>query len=534
MNAFNFGVARSIAFTELRRRGRKLQDNIWQLIALGIAALFMIPFLGTMVFGLFAFGSAIGSVEAPMRLVRQAVIYSWVGITLFGGFRAYALTLQPDRLDGMLTTVSHRELVVGIFLAEFAMWGSIGGIVLLPVSAAFAAGAGSPIAIPLTFLAGGIVLFTAILAGFILALVIRNMGVRSVLLTRLRTIFLALLGIAYVAVFLTQAVDTVLDPLYVILASTPIGWIADLVMLGTSSDASIVRGIGAITAGLLAIVLGGLGMQRLAGALWYADGVHLTHAYNSGTRRARWLESLLPRELAGVVLADWTRARRAPITLSYALYPLFFLVWPTIWAIEEGEIGAGFALWILISGVWITGALFTLNIVGYEGAVLPVTLLADRADRALVGGHLLAGIVLGLPVTLVATLGFAVLGGHDLGSLFTLSAIVIVVGTAAPLLATGIGAVFPRFDEVTVTRSTKAVIPSTIAFGVYSLLMMLILLPGVLVHSIVGTWIADVVSLSPMAIRTIGTALSGLIGLSLGGASCWYALRRIHEFDLNR
>ena len=528
-------TVRSIAFVELRRRTRKMQDNVWQLVAFGLFALFMIPFLGVAVFGFFAFGSTINSdsLDSPLLLVRQGVVFAWVGIALFGGFRAYSLALEPDRLEGMLTTVSHRDLMAGVFLSEYAIWATLGVLFLLPTSAAFALGAGSPVAVPLIVGSGLLVALTALLTGFFGALIIRNMGVRSVLLTRLRTLFLALVGIAYISVFLTQAFDTILDPMYVVLGPTPVGWTADLMMIGTSNEVSSLRAIGAIAGGTVGIVVLGAAVQRLAQALWYADGVSVTHSYDPTSRRARWIEAVLPRGMAGVVLADWTRARRAPITLSYAMYPLFFLIWPTIGAIERGTIGPGFSLWILLSGIWVTGALFTLNILGHEGAVLPVSLLSVGPHRTLVGGHLVASVSIGVPVTLVATLVFAILGGHPLVSLVTLSSAIILLGVGAGMLAIGIGTVFPRFEEVTVTRSTEAVIPSMIAFGVYSMAVVLLALPVVIVHTGVGSWIAGAIGVGPMALQIGGTLFSGIAAILAGGASMWFAIARVREFDLN-
>lgn len=528
--------ATAVARIELRRRVRQTRDNIWQLVAIGIFGLFAIPFLLAAVFGLFTFGAAIsgGSVETPLAYARLGLVYGWIGVALFGGYRAYAMALEPDRLAGMLTTISHRDLVAGQFLAELFLWGGILSIFLIPSTIAFAVGAISPLAIPLLLLVGVLVLTTALLSGFLIALVIRNMGARSLLLTRIRTILFAVLGIVYVGVFFTQAFTTVLDPIYAVVAPTPVGWIADLALLGTVGDVSTWRAVGGLAGSVAFIVLAGITMTRLAGALWYADGVHVSHSHDATSARFERLETILPRDVVGVLTADLIRARRAPITLSFVLYPLFFLIWPLMTAIETREIGSGFPLWVLLCGAWITGALFTLNVLGHEGAVLPVTLLGDRPERAIVGGHLLASWSIGVPFTVIGTTVFGIAAGYSSSSMFTLSASALVLSIAAGLLAIGIGAVLPRYDEVTVTRSTTAVIPSMLAFGIYSFSISIIAIPTLVAHSGAGPWLADPIGTSALGVRAIGFGLTTFLALACGLVAARYAHRRVVNYEFDR
>jgi len=128
------------------------------------------------------------------------------------------------------------------------------------------------------------------------------------------------------------------------------------------------------------VVVAVVSLYRLSEWLWYADGVHITHEVErSDDRSSRFngLSRILSQPVFGVVVADWKRARRSPISLSFALYPLIVLAGPIVTAVQTGEIGTGLPLWVLLTGTWVAGSLFALNVVGQEGAALPVTLLSE-------------------------------------------------------------------------------------------------------------------------------------------------------------
>jgi len=240
-------------------------------------------------------------------------------------------------------------------------------------SVAFAVGAGSLLTIPALLLTLCLLLATGIPAGFIIALGVRNAGVRSRLLSRLRTLFLVLLGIGYFALIFTNAFASALEPIYRVLSPTPIDWFGDLAALGLGVGASPFRAIGAVGFTGVFVVVAVVSLYRLSEWLWYADGVHITHEVErSDDRSSRFngLSRILSQPVFGVVVADWKRARRSPISLSFALYPLIVLAGPIVTAVQTGEIGTGLPLWVLLTGTWVAGSLFALNVVGQEGAAL--------------------------------------------------------------------------------------------------------------------------------------------------------------------
>ncbi|SDQ95912.1 hypothetical protein [Natronobacterium texcoconense] len=527
---------RAIARTELRRRLRAIQEEPAQLIAILIAGLFFVPVAMFGPIGAYMYGSSLaaGTLESPLESGTLVAVYGWVFVAAFGGYRAYATALRPDRLDGYLTTVSHRELLGGLLLAEGVLWGvpivALGGA----SSLTFAAGTGSMLAALGFFVAICSTFATALVVGWALALVVMNGGVRSTLLARLRFVALAGVAIAYFSLLMTGNFGALFDPLIRVLEPTPVAWLGDLLVVGASGDASLIRAGGAVLTSAFVLLASPVVLSRLAAWLWYADGRSVERevavADVAGARSSR-LDRFLPRSVVGVVSTDWKRARREPIALSFAIYPLIVLINPLIRVFETGTIGGSFPLWVLLSGAWITGALFALNVVGNEGAALPATLLSRTPGRALVAGHVVAGVLVCVPVTVVATVGLGIASPHSPAAVVTLAAGALVLSLCAGPIATGIGAMLPRFEAVDVARSTKAIVPSTLAFAVYSVVVVIVSLPAILGHSaIVGHAIASLLGTEQIVVAVGGTALSALVAVPIAGLSARYAIRSVETY----
>lgn len=528
---------RAIGVTEAKRRWRSMRENETQLVALAIAALFVLPMSAFGLFGAYLLGERIGSgeIETPVTFARLGAVYAWVGVGAIGGFRAYSTSLEPDRLDGMLTTVSHRELIAGVFAAEALLWGLPIVPMVVLASVVFALGAGSAVAAPLLVVGVCLVLVTALATGFGLALAVKNTGVRSKLLTRLRTVLLGALFVAYMWMVMTQSYATVLEPLSHLLEPTPLAWYGDLVLLGTVPDASVGRAAGALVATGGYLLLAYVALSKLAAWLWYADGVSVEQEamVEADSTVEGPLTRLFSRPVAGVVATDWKRARRAPVSLSFAVYPLFVLIGPATTVVQTGSVGSGFPLLVALCGAWITGALFALNVLGNEAAVLPSTLLSAGPGRALVRGHVGASVLLGAPVTLLATVGLGFASPRSLASVASLGACALVLAVAAPLLATGVGVAFPRFEEVSVTRGTEAIVPSTFAFVGYSIGLVVVAVPGLLANTgLVGGALASWLGTTEPVVAVAGTALTALLALPLGALSARHAVRSVETYHL--
>lgn len=506
-----------IARTELRRRWRALADDELQLVAMLLVVLMFGTFSLFGLAGAFFAGLEVrsGEVGAALDGVRFVVVGAWLVLGGIVAYRGYASTLRPDRLDGMLTTISPRELLGGIALVEGITWGGPAVVYGLLLVLAFAIGAGSPLAVPAAATALLATVSTAVGSGLLAALAVRNAGVRSPMLARLRTPIFAVLAVGYVWTFASGSFDAVFGPVLQVLEPTPLGWLADLAMVGTDPHASAGRGVAAIAAAVGYLLVLTVALPRLAAWLWYADGVHVTHEGDASVdalEKEGRLTRLVSRPVVGVAVTDWKRARRAPIALSFVLYPLVVLINPIATVVQTGTVGGSFPLWIVLCGVWITGAAFTLNVVGNEGGVLPTTVLTTSPGRALVVGHTLAGVGLFGTATILATVLLGVASPHPPTAVATLALSAVVLVACAGPLATGIGTVFPRLESVTIGRNTEAVVPSNFAFAGYSIALLVCALPAILAHTgIVGGWLASALGTPAWVVGLGGTAVTALL-----------------------
>ncbi|MEA1930488.1 MAG: hypothetical protein U9O06_02950 [Euryarchaeota archaeon] len=528
---------RTVGRTEIRRRWRVIKANTAQLISIGLMCLFFLPGVLAILAGAYFGGSALraGDLATPAATVREIAVTLWLFAAVFGGFRGYSSLLEPDCRDGLLTTISHRQLVAGLLLAEAAAFGLPIGLVAAAAGVVFALGSGSALAAPAILVAIGLLVSTGFLTGLAVVLVFKNGGVRSRLLSRLRTVVFVALFLIYMSVIVTNSFGALLDPFYLLLTPTPIGWVGELALLSTAASGPPLLAGSGLVVSIVGLGLSGPVVSRLTAWLWYADGLEPRETDTAPTTAGgSRLSRLLPQPIAGVVAVDWTRARRAPISLSYAVYPLFLLITPVIETIEAGTVGGGFPLLVAVCGVWITGALFTLNVVGNEGSVLPSTLLAPDPGRAIIGGHIAAGTLVGLPATAAAVALLGVLSPQPLWAVATLTLGSLLLVVAAAAIATGIGAALPRYEAVSVSRSRKAIVPSTLAFLLYSIVIGLVSLPLVVGHShIIASAVTSTLGLPRTGLALAGLVVSTVLAASCGLVSVLYARRRVDRFQFD-
>ena len=531
-----WGRTRTISRTLLRRRWRVVRDNPVQLLSLALVGLFsVLPLVVGLPVGAYFGGQALrsGAIEAPIAGVRRIAVICWLAAAGFGVFRGYTALFDPDRRDGLLTTISHQQLLAGLLGAEALVIGLPVAVVVVVASLVFAVAGDSLLAAPAKLLAACLLLVSGFLTGLAVALVIKNGGVRSRLVSRLRTVVFVALFAAYMGVIVTNAFDAVIDPLFWLLTPTPVGWMGEVVLLTAGGPGSpLAASAGLLVVGL-AVAASAPVVSRLTAWLWYADGLETVQSESDSTDLSR-LAGLLGQPVVGVVSADWSRARRAPVSVSYVIYPLFVLSTPIIQTVETGQVSTLFPILVGICGAWITGALFSLNIVGNEGALLPATLLTPSPSRALVGGHIAAGALVGLPVTAAAVAVLAILSPQPQWAVLTLTVGSLLLAAAAGPIATGIGAAMPRHEAVSVSRSRTAIIPSTLAFIGYSVLIALLSLPIVAAHSlIVGEFVVSAVGIPPVALGVASLILTAVVAAAFGLVSVLFGVRQVKRFQFD-
>jgi hypothetical protein len=555
------GHVRVIARTELRRRSRSILESS-RVLVYAIAGLFGLftAFLaggGAFVFGQAVAGTGVlgdaSSVATHVRIVRFGAAGGFGIATVAIAVRAVSGKSSLDAPAAVLTTVPHRDVLVGYTVTEATGALAYGLPLAVAVGGGLALGAGAPgplVAVPLVTV---LLAAVATTLGVAVGLAARAVVLQVPTLGRHRTALAVSLAIAYVGLVATGQVNAVAGPAVEALVATPIGWVGDLVLLAAGVSVDPWPGVAAVTvlsaAAPLSLAVGTV----LAERVWFADPIPTDGA---GSRRGSTASSdgtadaaaslgapLSPtidrmlgpfaRSTGAVARTAWRRAWRAPVALLYVLYPAFLLA-----AVASPTDGTLLPLPPLVpvlaalACAWAVGSAFALNPFGDEGAVLAGTLTTSVSGRAFIRGRMLAGVLPGVPLAVGLTLATAILA--DLSEPVAVGVTVAAAGMAATTggIAAGIGVVFPRFDAVTVIRSREAVIPSLAAFVCFTVTLLGCGLPLVATLPGVAAWVAATTGVGPVAVALAGAGCSVLATALAGVVGSRYAARRFEGYTL--
>lgn len=525
------GLDRSVlvARVELVRKWRALQEDTKKLAATALAGVFMGLFFLGFLAAAFVGGRLLvaGELGDASGLAGSVVAVAWLALLFVVGMRAYQQSTDVDRVELLLTTVDYRLVFFGLLLAEAAVVFGVSGVPVFLVALAFGLGSGSVAGALAVLVVYVCLVASALVVAHALAFAVKLLVKRSKFVAKHKLALGLLFWIAYLALFLPG--DNVAFRALVRFAGwVPVVWLADLLLLGVTPMGSALvaaAGLGCVLLGVPAFLAVD---SWLAGWVWYADSrekeLESGSWFGGYGLGLDWLP--LGGPVRAVVRKSWLRARRSPIKLIYVVYPVFLAYQPLVESYRLGRVTVFVVVFVGFYGAWATGALFTLNSLGDEGAVLPVTLSTPVRGREFVLGRVVAGAAVGAPVTafLVFVLGLLSPFGA-LESLFiAVSAAVLCVGAAA--LASGIGVAFPKFEGSRIAGSTKAVTPGLIAFGLYSVSLIGVGLAGILVYALflVGSGVPSVV---------VGWVAAAIASVALGLYSYGYAVRKFDGYHLD-
>lgn len=487
-----------LARIDARRMVRKNTD--W---SRGISAVFsvLVFVVGVSAFTLgggylaFRIGEAVAAGTADpgtagIAAARGVVAVLGLILTVVIVIRAFGQRGTVTNAEGVLTIVPAREAMLGTVLAEISyvlLW--LGGPAI-GVGVGLAVGLGSPwpaLTVPLSVLGMSAV---AVTVGYPLGVGLRHVATRFAFVVRNKATLLVIVFVAYFAVVVTGSLNAAVVALFEPMQSSPTGWFADLLFL--SSGAFSPEPLLAAGAVGVALALGAVGTAAGVAVVnlhWFSDPAlaaesepeSATESSEPGLER-RLAPAFGPATASLITLA-WRRAMRAPLKLLYAVYPLLFGVGIFADIFQTGEVPAYLPVAALAFVAWAAGAIFTLNPLGDQGAALATTLLSRVDGRQFVRAHLLASLLIAVPLGIALTVGVALISPVD-----TLTAVALVV--AAPVvmlvssaLSVGIGVAFPRFEAVNISRSMKTVVPSTIGFVLFTLHLLLTVFSGAVVYS---------------------------------------------------
>ena len=570
-----------IARTELRRKRRALAGRSrWQLVIVALSALFFLLPVAAVTFGAYVLGEGLhtGAIDLPLSLLRGGV----GGVVLFVAFIAGSRTVQTsgtlDRAAGVLTAVAHRDAVAGLLLTELGLFLAVGTLPTLAIAVAFAVGANAPMsAVPVVVAALGIILLGVVL-GYSLGLVVKIAFARSPILAKHKSAIGALVFIAYFGVAFTGSFNSAFAPVLGVLERSPVGWFVDLTLVNSPGVAvDIVRAAGAVCTVVAGVpLLVGVSVL-LAERLWFSESVQPSVERDEGasfasttgpsspetnakatlgtrsTLSTRLFGELVSQPVLRIAQKNWRRARRAPLKLWYAAYPLLLVGFQIGPIFDTGRVPGWLVLFIAICGAWATGAAFGLNPFGDEGAVLPLTLTSSVSGRQYLAGTVLSGVAAGVPVTIVATAGLGVLSPLSPPEIAGVAALGVVLCVGASVLAAGVGSLYPNFEETNITRNRTAVRPSIMAFLVYTMGLFGVGLPGVVAQNpdllralavlgmVLLSGFPDVIASGPSALDSLADLIEatpaatvigiGITGVIATGVAVLASRRLVHTFN---
>jgi hypothetical protein len=521
-----------IAANELRIAWRKLRGkSTAQLASVGVVVLFGVAFTAAAAYGAYLGGRGLASDPGDVSSLLGLVPAGLATLTLF--MAAYMTVIQlgdVDARDGYLTTVPARDLVGGLLLAGYVRASGLFVAPLLVASVAFAVGAGSPLSLPLAALAVLALTATAFLVGFPVGAGIAYLGSRSALVARFKTVIGAVVFLAYFWLIVSGTLDEVIDPILAVAEASPVSWYADLATLAVVPGASAAKAAAVVIGSVVLSAGGVLASVRLSERRWYTESVEAGERETDSVAGGR-LDRLVGRRPAWVARKSWLRARRAPIRLVFVAYPAFLLVTPVQASVEAGRVTASLPPSVALYGAWMTGAAFTLNPLGDEGAVLPVTAISGVSGREFVGGLVVASAVFGVPLTAAVAGGLAVLSPLPPVALACTVVAAVVLPVLAAALAAGVGTTYPKYDATTVSRSREVVVPSMWAFGVYTLAFLLTggVATAVQVPAAAGA-LANAVGVTDAAVHAGALAVGVLLTGVLAAVSVRIAVRAFDDY----
>ena len=522
--------AARIAGNELRVGWRTVRGKSRvQLGAVVAAALFGLAFTAAAAWGATIAGETLADDPSEASDLVGLVPAAIATFTVL--MSAYLTAIQIgdiDARDGYLTTIPASDVVGGLLLAGYVRVVGYFAGPLVVAAGAFAFGANAPLAFPLLVLAVFAVTATSFLIGYPVGIAAAYVASRSALFSKYKRLVGAAAFLGYFGLIVTGSLDEALGPLVQFAEASPVAWYADLGLLTVVPSASAAKAAATVVGSVGVGAAGVLASVRLSERRWYSEAVQTGDSETESVSGGR-LDGLVGRRAAWVARKSWLRARRAPIKLVFVAYPAFLLVTPIQASVEHGRVVAALPPSIALYGAWMTGAAFTLNPLGDEGSVLPVTATTGASGREFVAGLVTAGVAVGLPVTVAATTVLAVLSPMSAIAVGCVVAAAAVLPLLAACIAVGVGTEFPKYDATSVSRNREVVVPSMWAFGIFTLAFLLTggIATGVQTPAF-AAFVADAVGVSAAAVH-VGSLV---VGLLLAGVAAALAVRvAVREFE---
>jgi hypothetical protein len=284
---------------------------------------------------------------------------------------------------------------------------------------------------------------------------------------------------------------------------------------------------------------------RVANVHWFADPAQTEESETTETPSESRFGVAVFGGIRGpvqtVTVATLRRAKRSPIRLLYVAYPILMAFLFVEELLQTGTLPVYGAVALSLYVAWGTGALFSLNLLGDRGPAMETELLSTVSGRQVVAGTTLAGLLVGVPLALVVPPAVGLASSLSLSRVAGLTAGTLVGAVVSPLLAAGVGTLFPRFGSVRVVNKREAVMPSKTAFILYTLAIALPVVAAATLwlegQGTVATLLSLLLSLVPVIEVTISelavTVVAWVLvvaGVLAPGLSALYATRTFDSY----
>jgi hypothetical protein len=536
------GHGLAVGWFEFRRTVRDVRHSKRQLASIGAGT--VMPLLVILAAWLLVRGNVPADFDAgayTVAVVRGQVTAAWLFFAFMFTQRTASVRPRPDAQSLMLTTVSARTATVGLWLAETLRALGYVGPVALAGTLAVTDLLGTPailLTLPLAtvlFVASSVTVGS--LCGYLAALAVARIAI----VARYKMWLSGGLSMVVFAVIIAGQTVVPAGPLFDALAAVPLGWLVDLAALGTGVRANATVAVVGAGVALAVIVLGGRAIEMTTAQFWYstpvspaADSPQSDPAETAETRAGRWLDGALDSALSPIPslpvgsrptrrVASMTvlHTVRNPRRLTIFMIPVFAIGGSLL----SSGVGGGFSRALAVGAVaflpWLPSALFTLNPLGDQQAVLPVT-LTTVDPRSFVHGIALPGLVYGLPVAVGLTVVGCVLTSISALETLLLAALAAGLSVTAAAICPAIGSFLPRFSAISVGQADE-VLPPRFSAVVFSL--GLVCVPsGYLALLVVApagaqTLLAGVVGWLPALLVEL---VAALLSVSLDGVSGFF------------
>jgi len=225
--------------------------------------------------------------------------------------------------------------------------------------------------------------------------------------------------------------------------------------------------------------------RRLAEEVWYDQGPTFDPGDDevdeapTDSLLFRLGRPFLPDDVLTVCSLTVRNGLRTPVALSYALLPLFGLVFTWLEASSTETAAVALPGTAVFLGAMAVGLLFTLNPLGVDVVALPWLLTTQLSGRDYVLGKIAAGLLAGLPLVgglTIASLAFVGATGPQV--VFTTAVYGMVAVCTAPVIAVGLGVAFPQLDQTTKIRGQRKTLPGKKALTAYFVVVFVGGVPG--------------------------------------------------------